>query len=158
MKPRKYFALLVLLISPTYASAAQNSPEMVVLTTLGIFILGAFVIFASMKANQAAEDPENTSFATADNIAEKLLAAVNKTQRFTLTVVRQSGNVERVVEDLSFDQVVKQISQTMRRAKIYSVSIGKSGEKILIRRTMHNGKGRQEGKLVGGFTLTPIGR
>lgn len=155
---RKFFAFSMLIISPTCASAAQNSPEVVVLTTLGMLVLGAFVIHAAMKADEAADDPENTSFASADNIAEKLTTIVSTTQRFNLEVVRQSGNVERVVENLSFEQVVKQISQTMRRAKIYSVSIGKSGEKIIIRRTMHNGRGRQEGKLVGGFTLTPISR
>jgi hypothetical protein len=153
MQKKSLLLIPIFWLSPSPSLSSENSPEMIIMTSFGMLIIVALVIFSAMKSDRGAEDFHNTQFANVENLERKLLQHVNRNAYVSLLIVRQSGNIERTIDDIPFKEAIKQISQTMRRAKIDTVSISASDAKISIYRTIHNGKGRQEGKRIGGFEL-----
>jgi hypothetical protein len=156
-KLRKFNLGFFLVLCPTAAFASQNSPEMIVFGTLAMLALAGVVVYYASLADNAAVDPENYSFADQTTLPSKLQILLNEDGIYSLSVIRQSGNVERVVENLAATDVVLKIIQTMQKAKIETVSINGGEDKIQIYRVMHNGKGRQEGKRIGGFNIVKTG-
>jgi hypothetical protein len=124
--------------------------------TIGMIAISALVIMAALNAEKGASDPANSNFATADNLISKLAQSIDVRATYSLKIIRQSGNVERAYDRVTFNAAANQITQTMRRAKIDTVSISTSGNKTEIFRTVHNGRGRQEGKRIGGFELVKL--
>jgi hypothetical protein len=114
-------------------------------------------LYYASKANNSAIDPDDLSFADQDTLPTKLNRLMAVDGIYSLVVVRQSGNVERVVENLVAAEVLLKISQTMRKAKIDTVSIKDTGNAIQLYRVMHNARGRQEGKRIGGFNILQTG-
>ena len=157
LKLRKIIFGVFFALCPSAAFANQNSPEMIVVTSLAMLFLAGFVVYYASKADEAAVDPENSSFADQDTLPAKLQRLMDANGIYCLAVVRQSGNVERMVENLTAAEVVKKVGQTMRKAKIDTVSISADGDVIHLYRVMHNGRGRQEGKRIGGFDITQTG-
>lgn len=144
-------------LCPSAALANQSSQELVVVSSLAMLLLAGFVVYYAYKADEAAVDPENSTFADQDTLPAKLQRLMDENGTYSLAVVRQSGNIERVVENLTAPEVIKKISQTMRKAMIDKVSISADGEAIHLYRAMHNGRGRQEGKRIGGFDIVQTG-
>ena len=143
----------LLCVTPSVAFAAQNGPTEVMLGVLGMIALAGFGIYFTHRSAQRAANPNNFGFSDADALVEKLAHHLDPDSVYILRVIRQSGNIERTVEGLSVNDVIKQVAQTMRRAKIDVVSIGGSPNHLKLFRTMHNGRGRQEGKRIGGFEV-----
>ena len=157
LKIRKLILGFFFVLCPSSALANQNSPETIIISSLAMLVLAGFVVYYASKAGEAAVDPENSSFADQDTLSAKLQRLMNVDGTYSLTVVRQSGNVERIVENLTAAEVVKQVNQTMRKAKIDTVSISADGDSLQLYRVMHNGRGRQEGKRIGGFHIKQTG-
>lgn len=157
LKFRKLSFGAFLAICPSAAFANQNSPEMIIFGSLAMLALAGFVLFYTYKADSAAGDPENFSFADQATLPTKMQILLDENGVYSLVTIRQSGNVERVLENLTSTDVVLKIIQTMKKAKIETVSINVNGDKIQIYRVMHNGKGRQEGKRIGGFDVIRTG-
>lgn len=156
MKRSSIFLVAVITSAPSYAFASENTPTSIILGTVGMLAISALVLIVALKAEQGASDPSNANFATVANIRQKLMQTIDTRGIYSLSVIRQSGNVERSYAKLSFNDAISQITQTMRRAKIDTVAIAQSGATTRIYRTMHNGRGRQEGKRIGGFELTKL--
>ena len=157
LKLRKLILGVFFALCPSAAFANQNSPEVIIFSSLAMLVLAGFVVYYASKADEAAVDPENASFADQDTLPAKLQRLMDDGGTYTLAVVRQSGNVERIVENLTAAEVVKKVSQTMRKAKIETVSISADGDALHLYRIMHNGRGRQEGKRIGGFDIVQTG-
>ena len=157
LKLRKLILGVFFALCPSAALANQNSPEVIIFSSLAMLVLAVFVVYYASKADEAAVDPENASFADQDTLPAKLQRLMDDDGTYTLAVVRQSGNVERIVENLTAAEVVKKVSQTMRKAKIETVSISANGDALHLYRVMHNGRGRQEGKRIGGFDIVQTG-
>lgn len=157
LKLRKLILGVFFALCPSAAFANQNSPAVIILSSLAMLVLAGFVVYYASKADEAAVDPENASFADQDTLPAKLQRLMDDGGTYTLAVVRQSGNVERIVENLTATEVVKKVSQTMRKAKIETVSISADGDALHLYRVMHNGRGRQEGKRIGGFDIVQTG-
>jgi hypothetical protein len=157
LKLRKLILGVFLALCPSAAFANQNSPEMIIFGSLAMVALAGFGVYYAFKADEAALDPENSSFADQDTLPAKLQRLMDQGGTYSLAVVRQSGNVERIVENLTAPEVVKKVSQTMRKAKIETVSLSADGDALQLYRVMHNGRGRQEGKRIGGFNIVQTG-
>lgn len=142
---------------PSTALAEQNSPEAIIFGTLGMLFLGGIVIYFAMHADVAATDPENIGFADQNTLQTKLNSLLAADGIYNVAVIRQSGNVERVLEGLDAPHVVTKILQIMRKARIDTVSIVETDDLIQLYRTVHNGRGRQEGKRIGGFNIVQNG-
>ena len=142
---------------PDYAFADENGQEVVIFGTLAMLVLAGIVIFFGMKAEEAANDPTDANFAQTGNLQSKLAEHLDQGGLFDLAIVRQSGNIERTIASIGFIDLVRQIQQTMIGAKIQSVSIRGTRRHLNVYRTMHNGRGRQEGKRIGGFEIRLVG-
>lgn len=147
----------LLILAPSMALAAENGPVELAIGIGGMVILSIVVLMFANKANEGAEDPDNMDFADADTLYAKLINHLDLSGAYDVHVVRQSGNVERTLETLDVNEVTKQISATMRRAKIDVVSIRGDENRLELYRVMHNGRGRQEGKRIGGFDVQKVG-
>jgi hypothetical protein len=148
---------LILTVFPTAAFAAENGPIELVIGIGGMIILSIIVLAFANKADNSAEDPTNMEFAGLDTLYSKLISQLDLQGAYNLHIVRQSGNVERTIEELDVNEVVSQISSTMKRAKIDLVSIRGDANHLELYRVMHNGRGRQEGKRIGGFDIQKVG-
>jgi hypothetical protein len=148
---------LILTFFPSAAFAAENGPIELAIGIGGMVILSIFVLAFANKADNAAEDPTNMEFADLDTLYSKLISQLDLVGAYNLHIVRQSGNVERTIEQLDVNEVVSQISSTMKRAKIDLVSIHGDANHLELYRVMHNGRGRQEGKRIGGFEVQKVG-
>ena len=146
----------IFIATPSFAFAGENTPASIVLGTIGMLAISALVLVVALNAEKGASDPSNSNYATADNIFQKLSQTIDSRGVYSLSVIRQSGNIQRTYDRVTFNEAVAQISQTMRRAKIDTVAISTSGNKTQIFRTVHNGRGRQEGKRIGGFELIKL--
>lgn len=119
-----------------------------------IFALVAIVgLLIQLSASESAIDPKNASYANPHNLREKLYSQLDKNTSYTVYVMRQSGNVERYYENVEACNVPELIVPVVRRAKIDTVAIGKTSKGLKIWRTMHNHRGRNEGKRIGGFKI-----
>jgi hypothetical protein len=114
---------------------------------------GIFAFFNHVTAAEGAIDPNNTSYATPENLSAKFASQIDSNALYTVYVMRQSGNVERYYENVIGSNVPGLIVPVARRAKIDTVSISKTARGFRIWRTMHNHRGRAEGKRIGGFTI-----
>ena len=141
---------------PSSALAADNGPVELTIGIIGMLLIAGVGLYYTHIAEKGANDPNNAAFSDAYDLNVKLMTHLKLGAQYRLEVVRQSGNVERTLEPVSAQQAISQVASTMRRAKIDIVSIRRSGNTIKIYRTMHNGRGRQEGKRIGGFELTEI--
>lgn len=148
---------LILTVFPTAAFAAENGPIELAIGIGGMIILSIIVLAFANKADSSAEDPTNMEFADLDTLYSKLISQLDLQGAYNLHIVRQSGNVERTIEELDVNEVVSQISSTMKRAKIDLVSIRGDANHLELYRVMHNGRGRQEGKRIGGFDIQKVG-
>lgn len=149
---------IIFLLFPTTASAAQNGPVELLVGIGGMLIIVVIVLLFANKANQSAEDPDNLYFANTDTLYAKLSHHLDLSGAYDVHVLRQSGNVERTIEGLDVNEVAKQIIYTMNRSKIDTVSIRGDRSRLELYRVMHNGRGRQEGKRIGGFDIQKVGQ
>jgi len=147
----------LLILAPSTALAAENGPVELAIGIGGMVILSVVVLIFANKANEGAEDPDNMDFADADTLYAKLINHLDLNGAYDVHVLRQSGNVERTLESLDVNEVTKQVSATMRRAKIDVISIRGDENRLELYRVMHNGRGRQEGKRIGGFDVHKVG-
>ena len=147
----------LLILAPSTALAAENGPVELAIGIGGMVILSIVVLIFANKANEGAEDPDNMDFADADTLYAKLINHLDLNGAYDVHVLRQSGNVERTLESLDVNEVTKQVSATMRRAKIDVISIRGDENRLELYRVMHNGRGRQEGKRIGGFDVQKVG-
>lgn len=149
--------LLVFLLIPNFAFAAENGPIELMIGIGGMLLIVVFGLIYSSQADKARDDPNNTNFANIDNLYAKIINQLDWQGAYDVDVVRQSGNIERTMSGLDANEVVAQISATMKRAKIDVVSVRGSSNQMSLYRTIHNGRGRQEGKRIGGFEVRKVG-
>ena len=123
---------------------------------LGIAIFAIITVISlivSWSASSSAIDPENSDYATSHNISAKLASHIDSNALYTVYVVRQSGNYERGYENVRGYDVAGLITPTLKRAKIDAVAISQRSKYLSVYRTMHNHRGRNEGKKIGGFRI-----
>ena len=147
-------ASFTLLASPAFA--VENSMGELIFATTGMLVISFVVLLYAYKADAGASDPENNNYAHSFNLEQKLVGYLDPSSTYIVDIIRQSGNVERSIGPISHGQVSSQISATMNRAKIDTVSISQSVNQIQLMRTMHNGRGRQEGKRIAGFIVRRV--
>ena len=149
--------LFVFLLIPNFAFAAENGPIELMIGIGGMLLIVVFGLIYTSQADKASDDPNNTNFANIDNLYAKLINQLDWQGAYDVDVVRQSGNIERTISGLDANEVIAQISATMKRAKIDVVSVRGSSNQMSLYRTIHNGRGRQEGKRIGGFEVRKVG-
>jgi hypothetical protein len=72
----------------------------------------------------------------------------------SLVVDRQSGNVEREEQYATVDDALGALQRIYTRAKVDKVRVNKNSETEFVTwRAVHNSRGRQEGKRIGGVRL-----
>lgn len=141
------------LFAPSVSAASTNSPEVIVISSLGMAIVVLIIFVALKKADRNASDPSNLTTADQSSLPDKLSQFLDVNAHYDLEIFRQSGNQERTISGISGEKLLSEVLSTMRRAKIDLVSISISDEAIQVQRLVHNGKGRQEGKRIGGFVI-----
>ena len=149
--------LLVFLLIPNFALAAENGPIELMIGIGGMLLIVVFGLIYTSQADKASDDPNNTNFANIHNLYAKLINQLDWQGAYDVDVVRQSGNIERTMSGLDANEVIAQISATMKRAKIDVVSVRGGANQMSLYRTIHNGRGRQEGKRIGGFEVRKVG-
>lgn len=149
--------VLIALISWTGpAHAYNNSSGEILVGLVGMLAICGLAIFAAQQAETGANDPDSSSFANQDNFSQKLSQHLSNGVLYRVDVFRQSGNLERSIGPLDKDGVTRQILSTMKRARIDVVSISRSDSIVTVGRSVHNGRGRQEGKRIGSFDIVPV--
>jgi hypothetical protein len=141
---------------PQAAFAAENSPQVVIFSSIAMVVFVAVVLIYQFSAVKKSDDPDNTTLANQDSILDKLNYRLNPDAVYRVEVYRQSGNAERVEGPILGRLVAEKILTSMRRASITAVSITERSDRIDVRRLIHNGRGRQEGKRIGGYFITQI--
>lgn len=149
----KFSVASLFFVTPSVAYANTNSAEVVVIASLGMAFVVLLVFFALNKADKDASDPSIGSTADQASLPAKLSKILDAKSVYELEIFRQSGNHERSIVGLSGYKVVSEILSTMKRAGIDLVSINAGDDAIQIQRLVHNGRGRQEGKRIGGFVI-----
>jgi hypothetical protein len=147
---------VLLLLIPQFAFAAQNSPEVIIISSVAMLVLAAFVVIYQVSASKGAASSDNANLADQNSILFKLNYRINGASIYKIEVYRQSGNIERVEYPILGSDVAEKILTSMRRASITAVSITERAGGIDIRRLIHNGRGRQEGKRIGGYFITEV--
>jgi len=153
----KQALVFLAVILPTPALANQNTPEMIIFGSLGMALIAGFAIFYSFQSNEGAVDLDNFDYANEETLQPKLSLMLPENGIFSLSVIRQSGNVERVTENLSLYDVTAKILYTMQKAKIDTLSLNQTDNLLRLYRTSHNARGKQEGKRIGGFDILQTG-
>jgi hypothetical protein len=125
--------------------------------TLIISIAGMTVmVIAVLMYAKKVDDPENHDLVSIDEI--KQVAKLGGFLLYDVGIWRQSGNLHRAGgTGVSRDEAIDEILQTFRKANIDSVAIHKNThEELEVWRVAHNGRGRQEGKRVGGASIKKV--
>lgn len=143
-------------LTPQHVWAAENSPQVVVFSSLAMVLLVAAILIYQWAAVKGAHDSENHMTADQGSILYKLNHYLNPAALYRIEVYRQSGNTERVEGPISGQLVAEKVLASMRRASITAVSISKRSGGIDVRRLIYNGRGRQEGKRIGGYFITLV--
>ena len=149
-------ASTVLMIAPNVAYAAENSPQVLILSTIAMVLLVAVILIFQISASKEATNPTNGNFADQSSILYKLNNIIDQNATYKVEVYRQSGNIERVDGPLSGTNVSEKILTAMRRAKITTVTISNYRDEIDVKRVIYNGRSRQEGKRIGGYLIKKI--
>lgn len=149
-------ASTVLMVVPNLAHAAENSPQVIILSTIAFLVFVGIVLLFQMSASKEATNPSNENFADQNSILYKLNHRIDQNSTYKISVYRQSENIERVEGPISGKNVAEKILTSMRRASITAVSISNHKDGIDVRRAIYNGRGRQEGKRIGSYLITEI--
>ena len=124
-----------------------------VLAILAMIVFGVFVFAAVFRSQEKLDDPNNETFIYIYQIKDvwHLLPEVD----YDPVVWRQSGEIHSHSEfTMSREDALDYVLKTMRRAGVDAISVLTNTEdEFTVRRSVHNARGRQEGKRVGGFTL-----
>lgn len=121
-----------------------------------IVVLIAIGAFAASNAEQALDDPNDTSRVFLDQIVG--LALLAGAGPFRVRIFRQSGNVhaEHMVETAS--AAIAQAISTFRRAGIDAVRISRNtSEELHFNRLFYSRRGSSEGKKVGSVEISRAG-
>lgn len=82
------------------------------------------------------------------------LRPLNQFEYVSLVVDRQSGNVEREENYATIEEALVALQKIYTRAKVDKVRVNKSSDTEFVTwRAVHNSRGRQEGKRIGGIRL-----
>jgi hypothetical protein len=146
----KTLAPVLLCFAPSIAVAKSsngNDPISMVISMV-VMVLLVLICYAAVVMNQ--QTPEERETATQANI-DKMEGT-----SFLVTYVNQSGNTRSQYTFLTKQQAMRHITSTFNRSSIkdnYNVSADKNGN-IFFQRVFHNGRGRKEGKVLGGAILS----
>lgn len=149
-------ATIILLMLPQGASAAETSPQVVVFSILATIFLIAIILIYQAAALKGSANPDDDALANQVSILYKLNHRINPEAMYRIEVYRQSGNTERIEGPVAGKQVAEKVLSSMRRASITLVSISERSGGIDVRRVIYNGRGRQEGKRIGGYFINQI--
>jgi hypothetical protein len=146
---------VVALLLPSAANAAGNSPEVILFSCLAVVIIvGLIALFHFSGRSTSSSSSEH--LANQASLLYKLNYFLDHSAVYRIEVYRQSGNIERVEGPIQGKQVAEKILSSMRRASISAVSIMQSSDGIDVRRLVHNGRGRQEGKRIGSYLIVNL--
>ncbi len=146
---------VVALLLPSAANAAGNSPEVILFSCLAVVIIvGLIALFHFSGRSTSSSSSEHV--ANQASLLYKLNYFLDQSAAYRIEVYRQSGNIERVEGPIQGKQVAEKILSSMRRASISAVSIMQSSDGIDVRRLVHNGRGRQEGKRIGSYLIVNL--
>jgi hypothetical protein len=151
--------IAVLLFATPAAARNQNfEPEnagltiFLMLVMLGVAVVGVIV---AMNAGKAAADPNDKSFASALNLGNKLSERIRPNSLYHVSVIRQSGNIEREYQ-VQGTGLAAQVEGTVRRASMDPVRIIDHADGFEISRVVRNDRSRQEGKRIGNIRARMI--
>lgn len=117
--------------------------------------IAAFAYFLFQNARltaKAADDPRNMEAATTDTLGQKTSLSHGP---WTITFIRQSGNVHRVDSAATPEEAVRKVQAAFRRAKIDLVRLSaNSPSGFTAMRAIYNGRGSSEGKKLGGAVVS----
>ncbi len=147
---------VVALLLPSAANAAGNSPEVILFSCLAVVIFVGFIAFFHFSGRSTSSSSASEHVANQASLLYKLNYFLDQSATYRIEVYRQSGNIERVEGPIQGKQVAEKILSSMRRASISVVSIMQSSDGIDVRRLVHNGRGRQEGKRIGGYLIVNL--
>jgi hypothetical protein len=96
----------------------------------------------------------NSRMTSTDNLYDSL--RLPDVGVYHVHVLRQSGGCQRSFSMVTPYGVVAEVSNILRRAQIDRVRVTHwPNGKIYVERTMHNGRGNQEGRKIGGVVIQP---
>jgi hypothetical protein len=147
---------VVALLLPSAANAAGNSPEVILFSCLAVVIFVGFIAFFHFSGRSTSSSSASEHVANQASLLYKLNYFLDQSATYRIEVYRQSGNIERVEGPIQGKQVAEKILSSMRRASISAVSIMQSSDGIDVRRLVHNGRGRQEGKRIGSYLIVNL--
>lgn len=117
------------------------------ITLISIAVFALLTIIVISYSNKTATD-------LFDLKSQLKLRSLNRFEYVSLVVDRQSGNVEREEQYATVDDALVALQKIYMRAKVDKVRINKSNETEFVTwRAVHNSRGRQEGKRIGGVRL-----
>lgn len=111
---------------------------------------------AASSAEQALDDPNDTSRVYLDQVAGLVLLA--GAGPFRVTVFRQSGNVHAEYLAQTASDAVGQAVSTFRRARIDAVRISRNtSDELHFNRLFYSHRGSSEGKKVASVEIRRVG-
>jgi hypothetical protein len=122
------------------------------LVMVGVAVVGLII---AMNAGKAAADPRDKNFASVVNLGNKLSERIRPNSLYHVSVIRQSGNIEREYQ-VQGTGLTAQVEGTVRRASMDPVRIIDHADGFEIRRVIRNDRSRQEGKRIGSIRARMI--
>jgi len=119
-------------------------------------IVALIVVGSIHLQSKKVDDPENKDFLYTEQLKDAALLSDN--YLYDVAIWRQSGEIYKIGSaGVSRNDAIKEVLQTFKRANIDTITIRKNTtEEIEVYRLFHNGRGRQEGKRVGGASIKKV--
>lgn len=148
-------SVLLMAADPALAKRHQSPTEMLIGFAL-IAVLGIVTFVAVEAGQQRLEDPNDKTAVYLDQLPN--VSALSGSGIWHVTIIRQSGNIERTDEVRgSGEDALRRAMSTFRRAKIPGVFVQENTASVLrFSRMFHDHRGSSEGKKVGRIEIRRV--